>query len=47
MQLKRVNWEKLSIAGLEDTVWGQVWPLYKKTFYYNLPFSVYVVSVSH
>ena len=24
MQLKRVNWEKLGIAGLENTVWGQV-----------------------
>ncbi|KAJ7382145.1 Delphilin [Desmophyllum pertusum] len=24
MQLKRVNWEKLSIAGLEDTVWAQL-----------------------
>ncbi|XP_028395441.1 delphilin-like isoform X2 [Dendronephthya gigantea] len=24
MQLKRVNWEKLGIAGLENTVWGQL-----------------------
>ena len=24
MQLKRVNWEKLSIAGIENTVWAQV-----------------------
>ena len=24
MQLKRVNWEKLSIAGLENTVWARV-----------------------
>ena len=24
MSLKRVNWEKLGVAGLENTVWAQV-----------------------